>query len=613
MTETTPGRAVPRRDWDIIFVAALTLPVALVALAVGRVDVYATADAGISLANADSLVGRGIRPTGHLPVFALLTNVTRLFSSDLATFRVLAVFVSFALALAFYVFVRNRTNAPVAEVGGALLFAAAPTTAEAVGWYGLTMLLGIALAVLAFRTIDDWLRTPSLRRAAVAGTLAILTSLTHAVPFLWFLQTAGLFVVGHVVALWLRGGRDTHADRLRRLARSAPILAAFVAVSLAVILANSSRLESAVGLSLDLDNLRLVSSFGFRNSALWLLGLGFGLIGAPLLAARDGKNLRLAGWGACAGWVALADLVLLRGNQTYENRQVYLLAVCVCAGFTVFAARGVQFVRARNPLPGAAIIAAAVVVLAVSGPAFADRLHQATDFYNRVSTDEIAGLRWIDERNGALFVAPSDDDFYDGTTISWLAQGMARQRAISATEGYRNLIESDRRDSDDAALVLAGDTTRVEGNLAIGRRTWNSEMLVLGRYDHSWLPLATLESDDPRVAADITGTDRITVRVPATARLTVRDRSRDARVRVGKTSREGGDEVTTITFQGLQAAPSARQGTYRASALLSTHRVRWIWTPRSSESEREFQARGYAIAYDNSAVVIFDARALRRS
>ncbi|MEY2418330.1 MAG: hypothetical protein QOG90_1010 [Actinomycetota bacterium] len=606
----------------MLFVAGLTWPVALVGFAVSRLPVYATADAGISLADADNLLGRGIRPAGHVPVFAALTALARLMSSDLGAFRLLAVAAALALPASFLFFVHGRTRSPAAEVIGALLFAVAPTTAEAVGWYGLTMLVGIALALVALRMIDNWLIAPTQRRAMFAGAAVVLVSLTHAVPLLWAVEITAVFTVGHAVQMWNRHGRDVRAAARDPFWRTAPTAAVFFLVAGIVNLVNSSHLQSAVALAPGLGHLRLIWSFGFRHNVVWIAGLCFGLVGAPLVARLGRRDMRFALWGSATGWVAIFNLIALGGDASYQNRQVYLLAPCICVGLVVLVARGASLVRAAHYVPGVATIVAAVVVLAWSGHAFDVRLTQATRYYNRVTVSQVDALRWLKRHQGDLLVSPSDDDFYDGTTISWLAQGLARRRSISSTEGYRNLIESDRRGSDDAALLISGASGTVQRNIAFGRRASFGEMFVLGRYDNSWLPLAALRSDTGAVTATVVANGRLLVHLPPHATtLAVRqpdaselrsspvtfDAARGVTVHVGDAVASNGGAEVEVKIDGPLQTRSARERDYAAPALLKERHIRWIWAPRGSRSDDEFAARGYSVAYSNQSVVIFDA------
>jgi hypothetical protein len=628
-------------EWDLICLATLALPVSLVAHAVTRLPVYATADAGISLADADSLIGRGIRPAGHLPVFPLLTNITRLVASDLVTFQILAVVIAVLFPLSFYFFVRGRTGSPLAEVIGTAVIALAPTTAEAIGWYGLTMLVGIALAFVALRTIDDWLLDPTTRRALIAGVVVVALALTHSFAFLWLVQVAGVAVAATGGAVWLRNGRNLRAPELRTYARTAAILGAFAAAAVVMTLISSRQLEPSVSLSPNLRNLRLVETFGFRESRLWLGGLALGLAGAPFLASRmDAKTARLARWGALGGVVALVNLVALGGDSSYLNRQVYFLPFCICVGFAVLIAFAVQLERRGRRQLGAALFIVVCSTTLSAAPTFAHRMDRSAAFYNRISEDELDGIRWVGRQPGALLVASSDSNFYDGTTVSWLVQGLARRNAFSVTEGYRNLFARDRSDSDDVGAILAGAHATSRANLMVGTQSATGAALVLARLDNAWYPLSTLRiADASRSSTPLTrivGRNKLEIVLPASSRLEISGapatafasvtRSPDSVkfaepngkrsfvVRGGEPAELGASigvgndrnmPVTlTMSIRGFQDEP-VRSRAMTADQLLERHGIRMVWTSAGSWWRGEFEARGYPVGYENDGVVIF--------
>jgi hypothetical protein len=294
--------------------------------------------------------------------------------------------------------------------------------------------------------------------------------------------------------------------------------------------------------------------------------------------------------------------------------------------------------RGRQPL-GATAVAALLVVVVGAAPAFANRVSAATAFYNRVDPAELAAVQWLGEQAGAVLIAPSDADFYDGTTISWLTQGIARRKAFTATEGYRNLFVRDRRDSDDAAAILAGTQVTTRANVMVASDAATGDDLVLGRVDDAWYPVAELtqtRGTDGRATLEIVGRDEVRIALAARSRLTVRsapwtefaphERSQD----LVTFAERGGARSFTVRSSGLLESPGsgidlfARDAPVEATlslqgfdaervpnrdhevaALLARHKIRLIWTSRDSVLQRAFERRGYATGYENAEVVIF--------
>src|SRR5439155_12632070 len=85
------------------------------------------------------------------------------------------------LVLSFFVFIRNRTGSAFGDVAATGLFALAPTTAELVGWFGGSSLIGIGLSLLALRLISDVIRAPTLNRSLAAAAAVAAVVLSH--PF----------------------------------------------------------------------------------------------------------------------------------------------------------------------------------------------------------------------------------------------------------------------------------------------------------------------------------------------------------------------------------------------------------------------------------------------
>ena len=155
-----PGGGPPRPSWP----GASWWPRPLVVVR-HSARLYLSADAGHYLADADAVFGDGVRASRHLPVFPVLLGLLRFATDDLGAVVLGMAAVVVVMAAGFYVFVKGRLGAPLAEMVGVVSFVLAPVMAEGVAWYGASMMLGLGLSLFAMRLVDDAVDTP----VAVAG------------------------------------------------------------------------------------------------------------------------------------------------------------------------------------------------------------------------------------------------------------------------------------------------------------------------------------------------------------------------------------------------------------------------------------------------------------
>src|SRR5689334_7522595 len=129
---------------SIVALLSITVLCDLVVLAaMTSVRIYLVPDAGLYLADADSLTGNGVVGLRHPPLFPVLLAITRfVVRDDLAAIRLAFVAVVSIVTICAYVFMRGRTGSKAGDLAATAVFAMAPTTAEAVGWYGASGLLG---------------------------------------------------------------------------------------------------------------------------------------------------------------------------------------------------------------------------------------------------------------------------------------------------------------------------------------------------------------------------------------------------------------------------------------------------------------------------------------
>ena len=658
---TTPQS---RRYWigaGLLFAAGM--PAALLAGQINRLFVYLTGDAGHTLADGDAFLGHGVREMRHPPVFPAVTAIVHAFSSDLGAIRYLALLAVAAMPLACYLFVRGRTGSPHGDITAALVFGFAPPTAEAVGYYGVVMLVGIVFAILAMRTIQDWLDAPTVPRAVLAGSLIGATALAHPLGLAWLVQVSFFAGLANVVCV-ARRPREQRSTQIAGWLKTAPALVAITLVAGFGSLRFGQRLDNDVAFSFDLHRLRTIDQFGFRdNPQLWVGLMLAACVVLPLSAWRGSSGRRsLAVWAFAAGIVPAIDLVSLRSHISYENRQVYLLALpaAVCAGLVVSAC-----VRARVEFRVVSAVAIALAVLGVTvlaADAFDNRVAVALPYYNRVTRDELDAIRWIRDHKGPVIVTSKSDYFYEGARYAWMLEGLARVKAIAPGEGFYNIIDIARRESDDAALVGAGTVGAFDQDTLVAAVGGGRGVRLFVRSDHSWYPVATIgigrEGTTPRVAGgsltlgsaatvaitgggttEITGAPGEPVVVTGIRALDpIESLVRPNEAVLRTTTRQATDLPETMLkrvdggprplasgsqLEFLPAAPGARvrlttrtspadrgpqqrTQSYTDSRLLRKRHARWVWAWDEPDSTvlQDLIDRGMRVAFRNRSIVV---------
>lgn len=647
--------------------AAIGTPIVLVLRAMDRVFVYLTADAGHALADGAAVAGHGVRELRHLPVFAALTDLAQSVTSDLDSLRLVAVLATVAMPVSFYFFVRGRTGSRLAEVIGTGLFAVAPPTAEAVGYYGLVSLFSIAFAIVTMRLLDDWLVEPNVGAAARAGLFVGLTALTHPLGLSWICQVGFIVLASHCVGLVRRAGRARL--HIGPLLRSVVVIAAFAAVGGLVAIRFLGGLNSDLRIHPDVSRLRLVDQFGFRDNRIFWVGLLVtAAITLPLYIKLGSAGARRAAiWAMAAGTVAAVNLVAIDAHVTYESRQVYLLAFPAAVSATLLiASLRVNQARRETAVSSVAIILAGTGILAVAADAFANRLDAAVPYYSHVDRDELAAVQWLSSRPGGVLLSGRTDQFYGATDYAWIVEGLAGRKAIAPAQGFTNLITSQREESDDAARVIAGDVGTANKNLLAAASGDGRSITVLGRFDHAWYPLAVVRfpvgvGTPPTSTATAVGLGGGRVSLRATSEATVEGAPGldvtilPARVFGPVTSTVDGDRTTlsaspdpraaqtpSVELRRIDGGPApvlgadgavlftpARAGlpvqfhisvrgisrspqpstTYHSSDILARRAISWIWVwdEPGGRTLTDFLSRGFRVAYRNASVVVLSA------
>ena len=83
--------------------------------------------------------------------------------------------------LPLYAFIRGLSGSGLGDIAATGLFVLAPTTAEAIGWFGGSSLIGLAMTLIALRLIADVVWEPGILRSAGAAIAVAAVAVSH--PF----------------------------------------------------------------------------------------------------------------------------------------------------------------------------------------------------------------------------------------------------------------------------------------------------------------------------------------------------------------------------------------------------------------------------------------------
>lgn len=448
--------------------AAVALAVTVLAVSQMRaVPFYITSDSGHLLADADAVVGNGVRDLRHAPLLPAVFAVLGLFLSDGAVVEVGMVTVLVAIVFAAHALLSRLVESAAGVFAGVALIGFAPVYSEAVGWYGAVMLLGIALAVWASALIDDALAHADRRKVIGAGVVTGLVGLTHPFALVFMAQVGFLVLVVSVVGGVMKGS-------LRRSAawRTAKVSAAVIGVAAVVMIPALPfylDVERPLAVAPDLSRLGLVFDWAFRESpVLWagallvaVTALSMGAVAGPV------ERRRLHIWMAGFGVVAVANVLVFAGHDSYATRNLYFLPVAAGAGVAVAVGAGVSRTGLVPRWVGAAAAVGLVMAAGVLVRDLDERLGVAVPYYNTLSAEEHEAIHELRGRAVAVAVTPRGAEAVSGTLYAWMIEGLADVRAIGTGDRYLSLLTRAWEDTLDVQRILAGTHVAEAGGLRV--------------------------------------------------------------------------------------------------------------------------------------------------
>ena len=416
-----------------------------------RVGLYLPPDGAHYIADAHALVGEGVRPLRHPPLFPALVAVYRPLAGDVTAFH-LAMLTSLGLfALAMYVLARRWAGRGASLVGAAAA-TLMPTTAELLGWGGGATLLAAAGSVLSLAWLETWIRGRRTDALLVGGALGA-TALGH--PFVFGVS---LVCVG---TRWLalvferrRFGTGRDPLGLRGLGSVALPLAP------AIVLVAPYYLSVEGGGSFSLrpphpDGLADLLSWAYGTDPYpWLL-IAVALAGIILFGER---GLVITAGCICALAVVIATSV--RVDQSYVTRIAYLIPVPTACGIAVGSKRLALLAksRVRSPLRGRALLAGGAIVAlsAVALVSYTPRLERAGTFYRFLEPADLEALRRLRGSHGVVATSWHGPEYGTGVSTSWFVEGLAHRPAFGPTAPWLSTVPEQRAVGQEMQRLFAG-------------------------------------------------------------------------------------------------------------------------------------------------------------
>ncbi len=315
-----------------------------------------------------------------------------------------------------------RWESPV--VGG--LVAANSSTGEAAAWGGVPQLISLGVLVVFIWSFDRYLRTKSLKQAAITGlALAALLGTSHLIAVGAVGAAASLLLL-HVVVLRTKvfqgPARKVLLGGSLFVLPCLPLLPVYVKLAAGLHAAPVSDTQLVL-----LDRHNLVSSidFLFRDFAVfWRLALT-----ATLL-------MPLALWHrrSTAAWTVATSLLLGAIGATVITRQsryLYLLPVATAVGLAVWA-QEIAAHRHRLGLPREIVAGTLGGVLAVQLVLGMNFFHLQRDYYGVLDRNITSAVRWLGGTPDTSSVAVTTGQHDE--LLGWWVEGLSQRRTFFASQ-----------------------------------------------------------------------------------------------------------------------------------------------------------------------------------
>lgn len=416
------------------------------------VSLYLPPDGAHYIADADALIGNGVRRLLHPPAFPTLVAGARTVVGDVAAFQV-AMGVSLGLLIvALYVLLR-RWASPGPSLIGAACGVLMPVTAELLGWGGGATLLGIAFLLFSLDAMEAWIAGRRLSGIAVGLTLG-LSALSH--PFVF--MAASFFLGTRWVLLLARRRRlgwGWDPLGLRGMASAVAPLVLAIVVAAPYYLG----LQGGGGFGL-----RTPSPEGLPSLLSWALGdnplpwllLCLGFL-APLAFGDRGQVTYVMS----IGLMLLVSTTSIRVDDSYVTRVAYLLPIVVAIGVGCATERLLNpFTRLTRTTRKPRALATAIVLTVVGVLAFSSygpRLQRSSVFYAALDPEDVLALEELrGHGNGVVATSWEANRYGHGVSNSWFLEGISKRRAFGPSQPWLSTVREQREAGLDMQRFFAG-------------------------------------------------------------------------------------------------------------------------------------------------------------
>jgi len=485
----------------------------------GAVDLYFTADAGHYAADADALLGRGVREIRHPPLFPALLAVFQPVAGDIGAFQLALAISAFLLPTSLY-FLLRPSLPPVASLAGAALGAFTPPMGELFGWAGGATLIALDCMFLSLAFLERWIQNGG-KQGFLLGIAVGLAALSH--PFVFAATLFVVFVRWAYHALSHRSvDRGWGPLGLRGLGSAAAtagglfILAADYYVRLR---APGQRGPSDLGLPAEL------LLWGVRENVFLLFFFLLGLL-LPLPRMKRGLLVVIAAFAV----LFVAIPLLVSWDPSYSSRVVYFLPAVFAVGGGLLVELAIEQLRASPRLRRLeAPVLVAVLVAATVGTAYGlgyvDRLAVASSYYQRIHADDLPAFEYLRSGTGTVAVSWPGAFQDEGIVNSWFVEGLSKRlafgpgapwlstlTAVGSAEQDMQRLFSGSVGIENGALQLSGARTGSLVDPAINVRVagFYYPLAYVNSYANAY-PVGVVENVDPAVAGNVLVLDHATV------------------------------------------------------------------------------------------------------
>jgi hypothetical protein len=455
-----PARFFSAHVGTIVFAGLLSVVVGLRFSQLAVAEAPPGADGGDWLTFAHQLAGQQVRAAeaAYPPVvpgllWALMTVV-----SPLLALKIVAVFASVAVAVPFYVIVRQEVPA----LPAALIAVTLPLTgyhSETMAWGGYPQLLGVAFLVATLLTLGEGLATGRRRWLLASGACAALTLGSHQLAAAALVVAVPVFIACLAVQVRpaIRALQRWRGHLFLWLAAAAILSLPIVPFYIRMITLAQGIPANPQGYSL--TSLAAAADYAFHEEPLlWtVLSVGGAVFCLATVALR--KESRLAASAAAllvASSLIFVSLSEVRAFHIFEVgvlEAVSLLFVALCraANVSSFGAAARWGGRAAATVAFIGI----VVTLAIRG---SDRSQDTMAYYRVVDGPALDALRWLEQNTppGSLVVA---GETQRGSPYSWWVEGLSKRPAYSTNLKFLRGYNKEEQDNILYATKLLSPST----------------------------------------------------------------------------------------------------------------------------------------------------------